>query len=322
MKRLLLTSVLALLMCWPSTVNGGKAERRRARKYFKLGKRLFKQKKYNKAIVQFKKAQKLWKHRVIQFNIALSYAFLGKKIEAAKHLKQYLKGASAAERNLPDILLKVQQETGTLIIQVPDPTAAIYVDGQFVGNGRVELILPVGKHGADIRVGKVVVANRTIVVPPAGEKVWELAEVPRPTRPIRPTRRTRRVGWRPGPEPPTPTPTPAPRGLGRLHWAYFATAVVLTAGALGTGLAMYFQTEDVRDKYNDGGKTDSSLRKKGIRYYNITNAMWGVTGGMAATAIVLGIFTRWRKKPETEKGVSVMPGLSPGSVGLTLRLDY
>jgi hypothetical protein len=98
--------------------------------------------------------------------------------------------------------------------------------------------------------------------------------------------------------------------------------VVLTAGALGTGLAMYFKTEDVRDKYDDGGRTDSSLRKKGIRYYYITNAMWGVTGGMAAAAILFGIFTRWRKKPETEKGVSVMPGVSPGSVGLTLRLDY
>lgn len=311
--------LVLLALCFQAPANAGKTERRKARAFFKLGKKLFAKKKYAEAIEAFTKAERYWKHRVIHFNIALSYAFLGKKILAAKRIKEYLKTATAAERNLPEVLQKVQQETGTLIIQTPDPKAAIFVDGRFVGNGRVRLILMVGKHAADIRVGKVVVAGRIIVVPPAGEKVWELAEVPQPTPP-RPARKTRKGRIAAGTQPGT-QPEPARRGLGRLHWAYFTAAAVLTAGAVGAAVGMYYKWQDALEKYDEGGQTDASLRKKGILYWKTTFGLFGAAGGAAAAAVVLGIFTRWRK-PEKNKQVSVMPGVTPGSVGLTVRFSY
>jgi hypothetical protein len=291
-----------------------KAEKRKAKRLFAQGKRLFRRKKYTQAIELFKKAYGFWQRHEIQFNIAYSYAKLGEKLKAVTHLKIYLKKATSGQKKrIPPLLIRMQQQVGILVVQVPDHDAEIFVDGRLAGTGRIEMIVLPGTRAVEIRVDGKPVASKDLDVLPGTEKVWELHKMPSKEKP------TPRPTPRPMPTP-VPTPLPRPKPAKGVHWAYFVTAlgVAVAAAATAAGTGSYVQS--LKKDYKDN--PTKSLMDKGNTMKTVTNAMWGVAGGFAAVAGVLVFFTRWKKPERNTGGVSVMPEVGPGRFGVTFRMDF
>lgn len=325
MKRLNVILLAAAMLAPGKPVHAQKPDKSTAKKYFKLGKSYFGQRKYKQAIEAFEKARTYADHPVIDFNVALAHAFSGKTIAAARYLRKYLKKMPQAEKNLPSILKKVKQQTGVLVVQFPDPKAEIYVDGRLVGRGRVEAILKPGQKTVAIKLGGKTVAAKTVVIPAGGEKTWELTRVPTPDTRPRPTPPVPRVAraTRDVPSPPSPTPSVKKRGrsLRTLHWAYFTVAATVAVAALGTAAGLAAKTKQIHDDYL-ADRTKASLRDKGIKYERITNAMWGVGAGIGAAAAVLIFFTRWRSPEKPTSSASLTPTLGPGQVGLSFQFEH
>lgn len=336
MKRLIL-AMLVLAVAWPADVSARRRKRRRrrraktvkvekqltgkekARLQFRTGQSLFRRKKYGQAVEAFEEAYKSWKHKVIEFNIALCYAFLGQKLKAAEFLRKYLSGAKGLERKLPPILVGVYNGTGVLVVNTPDPKAEIFVDGMLVGRGKADVILEIGKRAVDIRLGDRIAARKTIEVVPREERMWDLKEIPKPpTTPQVPQPRvaeTRESTTAPTPTPPT-TITVRRRAKG-VHWAYFTAAVGLALAGAAAGVVMDMQVRKAREDYDTTGNPDSWDRA--AMFTKVTVSMWAVTGAAGITAAVLAIFTRWRKYERVTARVSMTPTVAPGMIGLSME---
>ncbi|MFH2005733.1 MAG: tetratricopeptide repeat protein [bacterium] len=324
----------SLVLLAGTLVEASPSDKARAKLLFREGRQLFHKKRYKKSIVQLEKAHRLWKHRTIVFNLALAHAHLGDNIRAVIHLRRFLAEAPPAERKLPLILQQVQQKVGVLVIQLPNPRAAIYVDGKLAGRGRVELVVEPGRRAIEIREGTRTVLRKSIEVPAGKEKTWELAELPR-RRPARgrPLVIHPRLRLRPRPAVPPPVVPPPTRSRRGLHTGYFTTFTVMTAVSLAAAIAMGFKTKQAHEDFVASGRTDTALHDDGVLYQNIANALWGVTAAAAVTAAVVAIFTRWRRtersKPSASQGaaqttghlapqVSAKPTIWPGGAGLTV----
>jgi len=297
------------------------ANKARAKRLYRLGKRYFRQKKYAKAVDAFKKAYRFRKHPLILYNTALVLALQDKKLDAAMNLRKYRTLKKGRLPRLPKQLQEALDDTGVLKITTPDPAAAIFVDGQEVGKGSAEITALVGRRAVDIVVQSRIVARRIIDLQPDSVKVWELLEMPQ--APVDPRRRRIRPrermppAIRPvnGPKPPV-TVRPAPRK--KLHWAVFSAATGVAVAAVGAAVGLSLTIQKINDDCRAAPCTTAES-DRGFALQRATNALWGVAGGAAVAAAVLIFFTRWKK---TEKSsVSVVPIVGPGNVGLTLTWE-
>lgn len=119
------------------------------------------------------------------------------------------------------------------------------------------------------------------------------------------------------PPPPPYVPPPPPPSSGGIHPAIFITGAVLTAASAGvlvwSAVDMYDGVPAYRNDPTEARLQDGQARE--LR----TDIMWGVTGALAATTVVLAIFTDWDGEPSTSSEtptVSLM-GL-PGGGGLVV----
>lgn len=315
-----------------------------AKEQFALAHKKFRRKRYNDAIKLFEKARRLWDHPSIQYNIALSHALMGNYVEAVFHLRQYLKRTKGKETKLPTALLMARMRASVLVVQVAHPTAEIYIDGKPVGKKRVEQVLVPGKRAVDIRIKDRVVASKTIDLEPGKETAWEVATIivtpPQPRQPA-PEQGARPESPRPAPaskarlttravpqpdltlKPATPT-LKIPKGMyhspTRLHWAWFALAATLTAACTATAVITSVRAKQLHDDYMED-RTKSSLKDKGRMFEKITNAFWGISGGLATATVVLAIFTRWKKKAR-ESPISITPWVGPTAGGLSVEWQH
>jgi hypothetical protein len=324
----LLAFLLVLGAASPPPARGD--ARTAVRRPFELGKKLFNRGRFLEAVTAFKAAYAIQPHRVIEYNIALSYARAGKPVEALPWLRRYQQGATAQDPPLDPALQQVPLRVGTLVVKVGDPAAAIYVDGRLVGRVRVEIVAEPGQRAVDVRLGDRVLARRIIDVVAGKENVWEItsaerppperraepAAVPRPVRPAEPL--AARRSERPlAPVPPPPRPR---RVRARLHWAWFATVTALAAGAAAGAAAFSVMNRNAYDGFLED-RTNAALRRDGVRYQVTANALWGTAAGLALGAAVLSLFTRWRPT-ERPGAVGVLPVVGPGAFGLELSLPH
>ena len=295
-----------------------KAQKKKARRLFARGQRLYKRGKYEEAAKAFEAAYELWAYRAILFNIALAHAMAENRFKAAVNLHKYLKDASQKEMDsLPEVLKKLRREAGVLIIVTPSKEAKIYVDGRMVGVGRADLVVKPGARAVDIRVKDKVVASKMVKVKGGGEKTWELAQIPRPA--------ARKGGPRVAPRKAEPTPQPVVKKespLAKLHWAYFASACGVTVAALAGAIATHMKSSQYKDDF-EKDRSNESLRDKGITYFWVSRSLWGVTAAAAAGSVALAIFTRWssssKESPTKGPQVTLTPGPTPAGAGLTVR---
>jgi len=306
MKNKLVVAVLVSLV----GLGGAKAssapshDKAKAKKLYRQGKSFYKRGKYIDAVKAFKGALRHRSHKVILFNIALCYAMLNRKLEAATYGRRYLKQATAEERVLPKVLQSAMSAVGVVLVRAPDPAAEIYLDGKLAGKGRVDTVVMPGRRKVEVKLDGVVVAKRILRVNAGRDVVWDISNLPRPRR------------LTPRPEPPNgPKDGAKRRGV---HWAWFTTLAVVAAGlATGAGV-MSLKAKQAHDDFL-ADRTDGSLREDGLRFETTANVLWGVAAAGAVTAVVLAIFTRWRgAKKERAAAVRISPALSPDGAGLTL----
>ncbi len=307
---------LVLIWCLQSAAppaharRGGRASatdrrnRTKARKHFKKGRRLFHRRRYKQAVLEFEQAYQFWKHHSILFNLALAHALLGQKVQAGAYLRKYHKAPGKKRRRMPRILRVLKTQVATLIIKVADAAAVIFVDGQRVGYGAVEVVVLAGKHVVEVRKGDWVARRQQLTVAGGAEKSWELAEMPR-----------QRARPRPGPD---PVPKPKGKPLRRLHWAYFTGAAAVTVGLLAGAVAMSVQNKKTYEKFEQQ-PWDATVAAKGRKQQVTANVLWGLTATAAAATAVLGVFTRWKLSSETSNKVSVAPGFWPGGASVKVQ---
>jgi len=293
------------------------ANKARAKRHYKRGKRFFRQRKYVKAYAAFHKAYGYRKHPLLLYNIALTLALQGKKLDSAMFLRRYRTARRGQLPNLPKRLRDVLDDTGVLKVTTPNPKAAILVDGLEVGKGSAEITALVGRRAVNIVVKNRIVARRIIHVNPDSIKVWELLEIPTaPVARVHPRLRPR-PGTRPvqdGVLPVTRAGSPT-RGI---HWAYFSVAAGMAVAGLGAAIGLSLTIRKI-DSDCHAAPCTTAESDRGFSLQVATNTLWGVAGGAAVTAAVLLFFTRWKKAESST--VSVLPLVGPRNVGLTLTWE-
>ncbi len=111
----------------------------------------------------------------------------------------------------------------------------------------------------------------------------------------------------PSPEAPNP---PIDRGLSPV---YFGVAAGLSAVGLGTAIGLTFVTKNLHDDFRATPSRASS--DAGSEAQTATRIVWGVTGALAASSVVLFVLTDFGKREEAKVAV----GIGPGSVSLAGR---
>ncbi len=301
--------------------------KQKAKKHFKKGQKLFRKKKYAQAIVEFKQAYALRKHPAIQFNLAMSYASVNDTLNAARHIRIYLRTTKKKSKILPRSLRVVQDQTGILIVNTTNPSAKIFVDGALVGKGMVNIVVMIGDHPVDIRLGKRFAARKTIAIKPRQTRVWDvqesLLETPRPRRIITPGRNGHPplTARRPG-----AGPEPAPKDSTKhkklpIRWFVTTAAVAVAAVVAGVGIDQGLTVPLFRE-YERGGTTDRDLYNKVIAYRNVTISLYAAAGALGIAAAVIALYTKWKKRERAKSAVTILPVLGPRNIAFTLRWEH
>lgn len=277
------TLLLALIL---TPVTARAENRALARRHFQQGKRLFLARQYGPAILAFKEAYRHRPHRVIQINIALAYARVGRDVAAITHLRRYLDRATPGDPPLPPELVAARRRVGVLILSTSRPTSGILVDDVFAGRGRADVVVKPGPHRIAIRHGARVIARRTIQVGPGSE-----------------------VRWSHG----APRQGPVPARRLRLHWRYLVSAAALTAAALTSAIALTVTASRLGDRLADD-PTDRELLSGVRAHERSAGALWGVFAAGAAATALLAAFTRFGRAPADRPAL----GPGPGAVGLSV----
>lgn len=100
---------------------------------------------------------------------------------------------------------------------------------------------------------------------------------------------------------PPPPDTDQQRGGGGIHPALFFVGLGLTVATGATTLGLGLWTASIHSDFGDRGCATAAyagcngLASEGKGAQLATNVLGGVTGGLALTTIIIGIFTRWHK---------------------------
>ena len=269
--------------------------------------------------------------RAAEFNLAIIYYKMHRPIQSVTYLRHFLKKASAKERqDVPAEVMAQQSKVGVLIVRAPSDEATIWIEGRYVGRKQVELVMPPGTLHVSIKVNGRAVASKTIDILPGTQPIWEVAT-------LEPREGTRSSGGTKEPSGGMESGKGTSGGsgakasgshkkMGRLHWAYFAAAaglaVVLGGAIIFTGVKTLKIKDDYANATDEQEKED--LKSKGVTYRTATNALIGVTAAVAAGAVVLAVFTEWKKPSEANAPSSwrILPSVGPKGAMLTFEWSH
>ncbi len=252
--------------------------------------------RFDAAIRYFREAFRLWPRNVLWFNLCVAYLAKGDRYQAARALHRYLRRASPSARAaVPPEIRAVLRDFGVLTIRAPRKSFSIWLDGRRVATGNASEVLHPGHHVVEVRRGSRVLSRDAFTIA-AGQTIL-----------IHPT--------------PLPTPRHAParprasssQSRARLHWAFFATSV-----GLALGLAAAFTYTGIRAKQMERAWADDPLpiyKEQGRDYMLATNVLIGLSAACGLTAVLLAIFTRWRRD---ERSATLMPRITGDSLSLSL----
>jgi len=288
------------------------ADQAMARRLVKEAKRLALEKRFQQALDRFNQAYHYWPRREIQFNIALVYLQVGNKLKAYEHLQRFLEASPAGTAaKLPEPLLRLRSEVGTIRVSTPGQDLEIFVNGRFRGRKTVSIAVLPGTYRVELRKDGRTVQQKDLRVVGGAVVVWEAEIVRARPRGITPGHVEKGGG------------SARPSGSRKkLHWAYFvvtgAIAVVAGAALVGTGV----KTLKVGDEFEKQATVE--LQTEGNRYKLATNILVGVSAVAGLTAAVLAFFTRWKSggSESATSRVSVRPGVAPGGASVAVDIAF
>jgi len=347
MRRLLLC---ALLLATAAPARAESPEQA-AQRLLKQGQALLKKGDYGQAVIVLMKAQGTFPGAEIQLEIAAAYEGLGSPVEAAELYERLLAGEGLFGKNRERAQQQIEAlraKLGRLTIECRIKDADVKVNGREVG--KTPLAFPVYVEPGEVSVAVQNPAHRVtedhtlaagehkkIVInlapKPAAQSKPAAApapsDLPPPTAALPPPGTAMPLA--PKRAAPAARPTEAPRRaerdagwiLGR-RWTWIAVAGAVVAGAVGMGLGISASSE--YDEYKDPATSvsrypglEDSIEVKSTA----ANAMFGVAGGLALTAVVL-YFVEPLLGPGHRRASAARPrwiglgpgGLSPGGLSL------
>jgi hypothetical protein len=299
-------AILILLCVVPREAGAADAspqDKQRARQLYQQGVKAARQKHLQMAVRLLKQAYRHWKRPKIQRSLALICLEMKDRLAAARHLRIYLRTASAAQRRLlPAPLGQLLRQVGTIVVRVSRPGVTFWLDGRRPGHGPGEHVVLPGRHTLELRSKSRVLVHEERDIK-GGQTLRWAPGLPAMKR-IDPRRRPR-----PGGKVRRP-------GRGRIHWGYFVTAASLAVAAGAALIYTGVKTLELEDEH--ARRPHPELRSLGLRYKRAADALMGVTATCAAAAVVLAVLTRWKNK-ERSAPVTLAPSVTPGGAFLLLR---
>jgi hypothetical protein len=313
---------------------GDTVDKAKAKEHFFKAKTLFEEGALEKAIVEFNASYEFNPVPMVIFNIAVCYDKLTRFAEAITYYKKFLdagKGAPAdmveeAKTRVPEL----EKFTGSVKLKTGVSGAEVSVDGKAVGMtplgafyveaGEHELVLK--KEGFDDarKKFKVVSGEETILVVEMKKAVpgkVETAEAP----PLPAGQTGKPAEAKPSEKPSGTQGGMAKGGIKKLpsaapFWTMLSltAALGLTAAVTG-GLALKKDRQVSEMHVSDPGWQD--LRDESHRLALTTDILLGVGASAAVTAIVLAVFTDFRKEKKARVSIGLSPAGSAWLIGLS-----
>jgi hypothetical protein len=158
------------------------AQTAEAKAAFDSGKSLFKQSKYQEAIVKFEEAFAIKPHALIYFNVGICHERLGHVPQALRAYRQFIRLAPTDPevKNASTLISKLETELKAKGVQqimvMVDPTGAqIEVDGKDIGSTPATAELTPGSHELVISAFGFETMKRTFVMPDSHSSEMTLA---------------------------------------------------------------------------------------------------------------------------------------------------
>jgi tetratricopeptide (TPR) repeat protein len=286
------------------------------RQYFEAGTRDFEKGDFESAAKQFQAALSQRPHAIIRFNLALSFARLGRPSAALAELRQ-VQADPSADRELKERAAREQRSAEQALARVSfrlaDPTREqVELDGSPVRlTGQQELTLEPGNHHVRVISNSSVVLDQELELAP-GERVE-----------LRVGERSRRIDVVVVPPPPAPAPVskPAaaePRSYG-LSPAWFYASIGATVAFTGLTVWSGLDTNHAYSNYQRDlpgltqQQADERVDSGHVRELRTNLLLAGSLVCGAGTA-VLGV---WFVDFSGKRSAAV--GFSPGQVALSGR---
>jgi len=303
------------------------AARHRALALYRQGNGHFERSRYVQALAAYKRAILSWDHPAIRFNMAVCLINLDRPLEAYENLKKAVRFGPAPLgevhfRQARTYERLLQGRLGRLAVGCDEPSARVTLDGRLLLTcpGRVERVLPVGKH---VLVGSkrgFLTETRTVLVQPGGRLSVRVGLVPL-GKALGLRRRFRR--WIP--------------------WTVFGAGVALAA----VGVPLVLRARSRWDDYNAGVVADcsqgcppgivTSRTRDAERDARAMDAggyvAFALGGAVTATGVILLILNRprpvrrraadGRRLRESASSMpSVFPLVGPGVLGGVARVQF
>jgi hypothetical protein len=281
------------------------ADVEQARKHFSQGLKLYKDRDFDAALVQFERAYAVKPNFKVLYNIAQCYFELHQYVEARDTLSRYLKdgaGAVDAERQsaVESDLSELQRRIARVVVNVNVAGATVYVDGKKAGVTPLATPVDVNEGQRTISVETTDRGTKQRIVRVAGGEEQTVSldfAAPSPTASAAAA------------QPRTDVTSPPPaRGLGAGFWVTGSVALALGAGAGVTGyFALKTRDDHDRDLARFGVTQDEldDSRKQAKTLALTTDILAGSAVVFAGVATVL-LFTH-DSGPE-QVGLGVGPG--------------
>jgi hypothetical protein len=298
MKRRLLCSLMLVLASGSPTTASAEPAPRSAVRAFAEGRRLFKERKYVKAVLAFKRAYEAQPHFMVQCSIARCYENMGKVVLAARHYRRCLAEGASETKKAKKVIASLQsaEERFTwLMINSPGAGGTIFVDGEELGPTPRRIPVDPGQHVVEVRRPPAAPAKESLSTPGGEELTLTLVPTslaqPAPEKPALPPSAVSTDASD------KPQPAPSRRRLPQ-HWFWTVTGTTVALGAVGIALGVL--TLNARSAY-EADPTESGYNK----FTNMrlaTNIVWGATAAAGISGTVLFFYTDFGGKRERQRG--------------------
>jgi tetratricopeptide (TPR) repeat protein len=322
--------IIAILVCaavlaaaLPCLAGNPKAE---SKQYFQKGIKLFNSGAIEEALVQFHKAYVAYPHWKIRKNIGLCYMQLGDNVLALQELYGYLEEgknelAEKEKQAVMNVIFSVLEKVGIIRFTMIPPSAKVILDGQIsseAGFGK-DIYVDPGLHVISVMNEQDQLLYREEMTIDAGEQ--KEIDVSKTTSDV--DLNAEEVSQIPSWQEVGP---PKEKKLKVLHPAIFGTSVALTVVMLGACIGTGAKALAINREFKDTFDQDEQdrLKEDGKKYETITNALIGVTAGLAAVSLVLFFFTDFKgsKKKKETPALTLVPLLTDQSLGLSTGFEF
>ncbi len=250
-----------------------------ARRRYAQGSEFYRRARYAQAVAEFTEAYSLWPNPTILYALGQAYEGLSEVHRAIETYHRYLEAAPEGDLRRADAAQRIEVLGGLLAVLriAVNVEAIVSIDGEAVGSAPGDFRVPTGRHLVTLRAEGHEPQSATVTIAGGTERSvsFELE--------------------------PSPVVTLAERERFRFPRPVFYAAVGLTGASLVVWGAMATKSVVRARDYNDMPGRTNFDRDDAHQYASRSNIALGVTGGLAATTLVIGLLTQWQDDADDDE---------------------